>query len=364
MKERLAQLMARPGAAHLLRAVERFGARLGTQFGAAITYFSVLALVPLLMLAFSITGFILTRVRPDLLDDVVASVSDALGGLDQGAKDKILSLVKDYLNNYAAIFGVGLVAALYSGANWMGNLRNAVRAQWRPDFDLVEAKENIVVKILGNLVRLLGLIVAVLITFGLAALSTSLADQVVSWLGLSQIGWLTPLLRFVPIVLSIAAGWLLFMYLYTALPETEVPKSAVRRGALMGSFGLAALQYLASFLIKVFTGNQAAGLFGPVIVIMLFFNIFATLILFVAAWIATTDQPAIPEEQVEERVRFVRQPEEVADPALIPEHVAVRSVRVGMGAGYVTGAATGVGLGAVIAAVAGRLGRRRTRDGG
>ena len=33
----------------------------------------------------------------------------------------------------------------------------------------------------------------------------------------------------------------------------------------------------------------------------------------------------------------------------MPEAVAVRSVRVGMGAGYVTGAATGVGLGAALA---------------
>ena len=35
-------------------------------------------------------------------------------------------------------------------------------------------------------------------------------------------------------------------------------------------------------------------------------------------------------------------------PNVIPEEVAVRSVRVGMGAGYVTGAATGVGLGAAL----------------
>jgi membrane protein len=34
---------------------------------------------------------------------------------------------------------------------------------------------------------------------------------------------------------------------------------------------------------------------------------------------------------------------------MIPQPVAVRSVQVGLGAGYVTGAATGVGLGAALA---------------
>ena len=57
----------------------------------------------------------------------------------------------------------------------------------------------------------------------------------------------------------------------------------------MGSIALVALQYLASFLISAFRGNAAAAIFGPVIVLMLFFNIFAQLILFIAAWIATSN---------------------------------------------------------------------------
>ena len=56
----LKSLKERPWIAHLLRANERFGGRMGNQFGAAITYFSVLALVPLIMVAFSITGFVLS----------------------------------------------------------------------------------------------------------------------------------------------------------------------------------------------------------------------------------------------------------------------------------------------------------------
>ena len=164
---------------------------------------------------------------------------------------------------------------------------------------------------------------------------------------------MAPLLRVSSIVISIGTGWLIFMYLYTVLPETREPWSVVRRGALLGSIALVALQFVASFLISAFRGNPAAVIFGPVIVLMLFFNLFAQLVLFVAAWIATAQHEAVPvpaEEESTAPPERKDQQEEV--PNVVPKAVAVRSVRAGMGAGYVTGAATGVGT---------RCGTRATR---
>ena len=84
---------------------------------------------------------------------------------------------------------------------------------------------------------------------------------------------------------------------------------------------------------------------------MLFFNLFAQLILIIAAWIATWDEPAFLDLD-ESRVRFAL----TAGPAGRTEHrrrcprrSAVRTVRIGLGAGWVTGAATGLGLGAILA---------------
>ena len=71
MKEWLARFKEKPWIAHLFRAITRFISRLGSQFGAAITYFSVLALVPLLMLAFLDHSASCCTVRPPgLMDDV------------------------------------------------------------------------------------------------------------------------------------------------------------------------------------------------------------------------------------------------------------------------------------------------------
>ena len=45
-----------PIIAHLIRAAERFNDRLGNQFGAAITYFSFLSMIPILMVSFAAAG--------------------------------------------------------------------------------------------------------------------------------------------------------------------------------------------------------------------------------------------------------------------------------------------------------------------
>jgi membrane protein len=313
------------------------------------------------MLAFSITGFVLTNVRPDLLTAVAVAVAEAIGSADETTRAKILALAQNTLSNYTAIGIAGLLTAVYSGAGWMGNLKNAVRAQWRASFDVQEAKGNIVVKTLVNLLAMLGLIVAMVVTFGLASISTSLTTTVLNWLGLSDERWLAPLLHLLPVIFSVGAGWLLFMYLYTVLPETREPWPVVRRGALLGAIGLAILQYLTSFLVGLFSRNPAAALFGPVITLMLFFNLFSQLVLFVAAWIATARPEAVKMSEDGERVRFALEPDGAASrqPAMVPEQVAVRSVRIGLGAGYLTGAATGTGLGAALiylfsAAVRGR----------
>lgn len=53
------KIQRQPMVAHLIRATERFNDRLGNQFGAAITYFSFLSMIPIMMVSFAAAGFIL-----------------------------------------------------------------------------------------------------------------------------------------------------------------------------------------------------------------------------------------------------------------------------------------------------------------
>jgi len=94
---------------------------------------------------------------------------------------------------------------------------------------------------------------------------------------------------------------------------------------------------------------------------MLFFNVFAQLILILASWIATWDEPAFIDLE-ESRVRFALTPAQPVEsgPPMVTEENAGRAVSLGLGAGWLTGTATGLGLGAVLAWLLARLSGRRS----
>jgi membrane protein len=131
---------------------------------------------------------------------------------------------------------------------------------------------------------------------GLFVLSGNLLHHLLRYLALDEVPGISVLLRIVGFILSSIAGWAMFVYLYKVLPEQTFPFRIIAWGALIGSAGLFGLQYLTGFLMGKFSSNPAAVVFGSVIVLMLFFNLFARLNLYVAAWIATSIQPAVADQ--------------------------------------------------------------------
>lgn len=55
---------------HLLRAGQRYTNRMGNQLAASVAFYTMLAIVPLLMLACAVCGFVITVSRPELLGRV------------------------------------------------------------------------------------------------------------------------------------------------------------------------------------------------------------------------------------------------------------------------------------------------------
>ena len=156
--------------AHLQRAVQRYNGRFGFQLGAGVAYFSVLAMVPVIMVTFSVLGFFLVELRPDLITTVSELAVDQLRYVQPDTLDDIRSAISSALENYTSIGVIGLAAGLYSGAAWMGHLRNAIDAQWRTDFDAERVTQPYPLKVVVNLARMAGLLVAIVVTFGLATL--------------------------------------------------------------------------------------------------------------------------------------------------------------------------------------------------
>ena len=161
--------------AHIQRAIQRYNGRFGYQFGAGLAYFSVLAIIPVVLVAFSILGFFLTELQPQLIDTVSELAVAQFRNVDPETIDQIKNYIVDILQNYASISIVALVTGLYTSAAWMGHLRNAIDALWRIDFDAQRETTFYPVKVALNLVRMAGLLVAIGVTFGLATVSTSVS---------------------------------------------------------------------------------------------------------------------------------------------------------------------------------------------
>ncbi|HAG6971594.1 TPA: inner membrane protein YhjD, partial [Salmonella enterica subsp. enterica serovar Typhimurium] len=122
------KIQRQPMVAHLIRATERFNDRLGNQFGAAITYFSFLSMIPIMMVSFAAAGFILAS-HPNLLEDIFSKI--LMNVSDPTLASTLKNTINTAVQQRTTVGLVGLGIALYSGVNWMGNLREAIRAQSR-----------------------------------------------------------------------------------------------------------------------------------------------------------------------------------------------------------------------------------------
>lgn len=355
------RLKNQPWIQHFIRATQRFLDRLGNQFAAGITYFSVLAMIPILMVGFAGLGMTLTVLKPEWLDVVTDWITEQLSHSDSATV--VIDIITDSLRNWRGIGVVALVLALYAGAGWMNNLRRAVNSMWRKVFDVSHAQANIVTRTLVNVALLLGLLILFGLTIAMSTVSFALTAQVADWLGLTDSPLTQWLLRLVTILAGVVTGWVLFAFMYRFLPDEPVEFRKVATGALFGSVGLVVLQFAASQLTSSFAQNRATVLFGPVIVIMLFFNLFAALILYGAAWTATGgDVPTAPLDVIaQDPGDGAPELAPVATTPMVTEDLARRGVSVGMGTGWVLGSAAGLGFGAVLGRVMAGMANRRIR---
>ena len=411
MKERIQRLMRKPAIAHAMATQERFQRRLGPQFSAAVTYFSVLSLVPVLMFSLALLGVTLTVLRPDWLEMVSATINQELG--DSDISSKISEVIHQALFNWRGLIGVALLTAAYSGTKWVGNLKKAFRVMWMDRFVDASATKSFLREILENLLIFLGMLVSVILAFAVSSAGNSFSTELIHLLGLHEVPGIGWLFHVVSILVVLLSSWVLFAFLFLVLPgETTNPRTWFA-GTTIGAILVTILQHAAGLLIGVFSGNVAASVFGPIIVMMLLMNILATIILMSAAWVGTAEtwedwlamkeaeredpsleqdshhseidpdemppeapgsaQPQEPEEsrsakRRRERWAATKSTDELRaenfDPDSLPgqgdappvsQKVAARGVRIGMGVGWGVGVATGVGLGAAAAALVARL---------
>ncbi|WP_413530028.1 inner membrane protein YhjD [Rahnella inusitata] len=308
--------------AHLLRTTERFNDRLGSQFGAAITYFSFLSLIPILMVSFAAVGFVLAS-NPDLLAGIINKIVNSIS--DPNLAATLKSTVNTAIQQRTAVGLSGLLIALYSGISWMGNLREAIRAQSRDVWERnPQDQEKIYRRYFRDFVSLTGLVLALIITLSLTSIAGSAQETIVDALGLGGIEWLRPVMTSIALAISIAANYLLFLWIFWMLPRHKPRKKALFRGTLLAAIGFEVIKFVMTMTLPRLATSPSGAAFGSVIGLMAFFYFFARLTLFVAAWIATAqykDDPRMPDPK--ERAAQKKKDAMINDSEFTQDHIIV-----------------------------------------
>lgn len=315
-------------------AQERYNAVKGDFFAAGITYFTIFALFPLLMVGFAAAGFVLAS-RPDLLAEVTASIKSSVSG-DLG--QQLVDLMDSAIDSRTSVGVIGLATAAWAGLGWMANLREALSEMWvqrREPAGFVKTK-------LSDLAALVSTFLALAVTIALTAVSSSgLFRQVQEWLGLQAVPGAGVSLRIASLVLSLAVSWLLFTWIIARLPRESVSFRSSLRAGLLAAVAFEVFKQVASVYLKSVLTGPAGATFGPVLGLMVFAYITARLILFATAWAATSAD------------NLAAAPVDPPDPAQITARVQVNE---GIG---VSGAFAAAAVGAVGALGLSRLWRAR-----
>ena len=250
---------------HAVRAQQRYDQSQGDFYAAGITYFTVFAMFPVLMVGFAVVGFVLAR-RPDLLAEIDSWVKGAVPG-EFG--EQIISLMDAAIASRTSVGVIGLATALYVGLLWMQRLRAALSQMWGQRFPPPGFLNTKV----SDVIALVAAFLASLLTIGFGVLATSalrLAGSV----------------RLGSLVVSILVAWLLFTVMIARLPHDPVPLRRCAGAGLLAAIGFEGFKQVGSIYLQAVLHSPAGAVFGPVLGLMVFAYMTARLVLFATAWAA------------------------------------------------------------------------------
>lgn len=251
-KEKLADV---PVIGTLLRIQDRFGEIQGTALANGIALQTFLSLIPLLLVAIAVAGF-LAAGDASFTDDVI----DALG-LDRGgdAATNLAEAIDTAQGSRRAASIVGVLGLLWSGLAVVAAVQRAIDKAWQTRSEGLKDKLRAVLWLLGGVAIFVG-------SFALAAVLNFLPGI------------------FAPV--SIAVGLLvnagLFLWTFTELGRVPVGWRALLPGAMVCAIGFEALKLIGSIYVPRLVANSSAlyGSLGIVIAILAWLAVFGRLLVY------------------------------------------------------------------------------------
>ena len=329
---------------HLVHAGGHYNRVQGDLLASGVTYYVFLALFPVLLLAASVAGFVLSgdaeleqRLVTGIRDAVPGSTGDDLAAQADGAIDR------------ATTFGlIGLGGFLFVGLGAMDKLRVGMDVVWRGRPD----PPQFLTDRLRDLGALLGLGAAATVSIGLTTGATVASSWVLDLLGLEDATGASAFTGAVAITLALAGDVLVFLWLLKGVPENPFGLRQLLPGAVFGAVGFEVLKLVGNWYLSIIGDNVTAQTLGGFVGLIVWINVVARFAFYTASWTATI--PSIEHARTLAPHGPVR-PAPLPEVALVAERSAGPApVRLALGL---------VGAGVLAGALGSRLLARGSRGG-
>lgn len=193
---------------------------------AAISYYVFLSMIPILLLAIAVFGFVLGSEQA-AIDRLIRYLSQNMPVLADGGAGSVEPLVRDIVEGSSAAAGFGIIALLWAGSQAFVNLEKAVNIAWdsqpRGFF-----KQRLIA---------IGLLIAVglllLISFGITTAANAIQSYEIILVGQNLSKAFGTVWRFISILLPLIVNIATFTLIYKLLPNTRVPLLAAAVGGLV-----------------------------------------------------------------------------------------------------------------------------------
>ncbi|AWS40718.1 YihY/virulence factor BrkB family protein [Streptosporangium sp. 'caverna'] len=261
---------------HLIRTVRRYQLQFGDRLAGAVTYFAFLSFFPIIALAFAVFGYFLA-IRPNAVMTLQRAINEYLPGL--AAKLPI----NEIASSRTSAGVIGLIGLLYTGLGAMDALRGALR-----EISMTtEAPPNFFLGKLRDLAAFILLGVTMVLSVAAGGFATQASGVVAGWLGLSGSAVVADVIWFIGLAAGVLADVVVFLILLSWVGRSTQPFRVVLRGALLGAIGFALLKQLAALILAGTLHNPVYGAFAVMVGLLIWINLSARMILYVAAWTAT-----------------------------------------------------------------------------
>jgi membrane protein len=251
---------------HLCRALLRYDGVNGGRLAAAIAYYGFFAVFALLLIGYSIFGILLTN-NDELFDIVRDFLAQNLPFLN----------LQQVLESGRAVGVVGLLGLVFTGIGWVEAIRSSQRLIWR----LNEHPGYIVLRQLVDLSILLG----ILILIGISVGAVNGLERLLAWISDGHASWL---LTVVSWIATVAINMLLGAALLAAVPRLRMTMRRMLPPVIQVGLGITLLNTVGKSFVGLIQRNPAYGLVASAVGVLVYLYVFNQLLLFGAAWAATS----------------------------------------------------------------------------